>query len=264
LRGLSPPRLLETYSAERRAIAQELLDFDREWAAMFSAKPKAADDVDGAGVDPNEFRKYFIRKGRFTAGTETRYRPSLIIGDPKHQNLATGFTIGMRFHSAPVVRLADAKRVHLGQAVKADGRWRLFAFADGQNLTSPSARILRLCEFLAISPDSPVKRYTPRGADIDAVIDVRVVFQQGHRELKLEDMPSFLLPRKGRYGLLDYEKIFCADLRDGADVFSIRGIDTTHGCIVLARPDGYVAHILPIDAHAELSHFFEGFLIPQI
>ena len=264
LRGLSPPKLLETYSEERRAIAQELLDFDREWAAMFSAKPKAADDVDGAGVDPNEFRKYFIRKGRFTAGTETRYRPSLIIGDPNHQNLATGFTIGMRFHSAPVTRLADAKRVHLGHAVKADGRWRLFAFADGQSLTSPSERILGLCEFLAISPDSPVKRYTPSGADIDAVIDIRVVFQQSHRELKLEDMPSFLLPRKGRYGLLDYEKIFCADLRDGADVFSTRGIDRSRGCIVLVRPDGYVAHILPIDAYAELSHFFEGFMIPQI
>ena len=33
LRGLSPPKLLETYSEERRAIAQELLDFDREQVA---------------------------------------------------------------------------------------------------------------------------------------------------------------------------------------------------------------------------------------
>ena len=39
----------------------------------------------------------------------------------------------MRFHSAPVVRLSDAKPMHLGHTVKADGRWRLFAFADASD-----------------------------------------------------------------------------------------------------------------------------------
>ena len=34
LQGRSAPSLLHTYSAERRAIAKELIDFDREWAAM--------------------------------------------------------------------------------------------------------------------------------------------------------------------------------------------------------------------------------------
>jgi phenol 2-monooxygenase len=29
--------------------------------------------------------------------------------------------------------------------------------------------------------------------------------------LAIETVPSFLLPRKARYGLLDYEKIFCTD-----------------------------------------------------
>src|SRR3712207_7965393 len=44
--------LLDTYSAERQAIAQELIDFDREFAAMFSAPPADAADADGGGVDP--------------------------------------------------------------------------------------------------------------------------------------------------------------------------------------------------------------------
>ena len=46
-------------------------------------------------------------------------------------------------------------------------------------------------------PRSPVRRYTPAGADIDSVIDVRAIFQQGHRELAIEAMPAFLLPREG-------------------------------------------------------------------
>ena len=47
---------------------------------------------------------------------------------------AEGLAIGMRFHSAPVIRVADAKPVQLGHTVKADGRWRIFAFAWARHL----------------------------------------------------------------------------------------------------------------------------------
>ena len=164
----------------------------------------------------------------------------------------------MRFHSAPVIRLADAKLVRLGDTTKADGRWRIFAFADAQ----ASARLRALCEFLADSEQSPVRRYTPAGADIDSVIDVRAVFQQGHRELDLGAMPQFLLPTKGRYGLRDYEKIFCPDRKGKPDIFDMRGIDRERGCMVVVRPDQYVADVLPLDAHAELAGFFDRFMQP--
>ena len=32
-------------------------------------------------------------------------------------------------------------------------------------------------------------------------------------------MPLFLLPIKGRYGLRDYEKMFCPDLKGAHDIF---------------------------------------------
>src|SRR5262249_30085967 len=95
----------------------------------------------------------------------------------------------------------------------------------------------------------------------DAVIDVRAVFQQDHRELAIEAMPSLLLPPKGRYGLHDYEKIFCQDLRSGHDIFAMRGIDRNAGCMVVVRPDQYVAHVLPLDAHAKLAAFFDSFMV---
>jgi phenol 2-monooxygenase len=75
-------------------------------------------------------------------------------------------------------------------------------------------------------------------------------------------MPAILLPLKGRYGLRDYEKMFCVDRKNGQDIFDMRGIDRA-GCMVIVRPDQYVAHVLPLDAHAELSTFFEGFMVPQ-
>jgi len=259
LRRQCTPRLLHTYSAERQAVAKELIDFDREWASMLSAASKSA--ADGKTVDPAATQDYFVRHGRYTAGTATRYRPSLLTGEPTHQPLAGGLTIGMRFHSAPVIRLADAKPMHLGHTVAADGRWRLLAFADAGDPAAPGSAILTLCEFLAGSPASPVRRYTPAGQDIDAVIDVRAVFQQGHRDLALERMPPFLLPRKGRFGLIDYEKMFCPDPTGGNDIFDLRGIDRQQGCVVVLRPDQYVAHVLPLDAHAELAAFFDRFMI---
>ena len=260
---LRAPHLLHTYSAERQAVAKELIDFDREWAALLSMPLKSAGDADGERVDPTEVQDYFVRHGRYTAGTATRYGVSAISAAPAHQQLAKGFTIGTRFHSAPVIRLADAKAVHLGHTVKADGRWRVFAFSGPEDPAVPSSRIGALCRFLAESPESPVRRYTPAAADIDSVIDVRAVFQQGHRELGLEAMPPFLLPSKGRYRLRDYEKMFSPDLKSGNDIFDMRGIDREHGCMVVVRPDQYVAHVLPLDACPDLAAFFDGFMLQE-
>ena len=264
LRKQCAPELLHSYSAERQVVAQELIDFDREWAQMFSDRPRQ-EGAGGAstGVDPKEFQKYFERHGRFTAGVETRYRPSLICGEATHQHLATGFVIGTRLHSAPVVRIADAKPVQLGHAGKADGRWRLYAFAGANDHVNDAAGLRVLCKFLQQSADSPLRKYTRPDQDIDAVFDVRAIFQQGHRELAIESMPALLLPRKGRYGLRDPDKVFCADLKNGPDIFDLRRVDRAGGALLVVRPDQYIAHVLPLHAHQALAAFFAGFMLPS-
>ncbi len=260
LRGRCAPALLHSYSSERQAIAKELIDFDREWAKMLSAPLKKSPDDNG--VDPAEVQKYFVKHGHYTAGTATRYTSSLLTAEPRHQQLAKGFVVGMRFHSAPVIRVADAKPVRLGDATKADGRWRLFLFADREAPLSSASRMWALCGYLADAPQSPLRRYAPPDADIDSVIDVRAVFQQGHRDLDLKATPPLLLPGKGCYGLRDYEKMFCPDLKAGIDIFDLRGIDRDCGCMVVVRPDQYVADVLPLEATTELAAFFARFMLP--
>jgi phenol 2-monooxygenase (NADPH) len=259
LQKRSPPSLLHTYSAERRAIAKELIDFDREWSAML-----ASSHEEGEGPTPAETQSYFVRNGRYTAGTATHYAASLLTGEGTHQHLAAGLVIGKRFHSAPVIRLADAKPVHLGHVAEADGRFRIYVFAGAGDPSASGSAIHRLCEFLAESPQSPVRKYTRREEDIDTVIDVRAVFQQAHRELAIEAMPALLWPRKGRYGLHDYEKMFCPDLKSGNDIFTMRGIDRDAGCMVVVRPDQYVAHVLPLDGYEQLASYFDGFMMPRV
>ena len=279
LRGRCPPSLLHTYSAERQAVAKVLIDFDREWAAMLSAplkKPSDAARTDieaGAetGIDPAEVQRYFAQHGRYTAGTATHYKPALLTGPSTHQHLAQGLTIGTRFHSTLVIRVGDGKTMQLGEALAADGRWRLIAFAgqtqdqaDG-DCTGPSSPIGRLCRHLGESPQSPLRRYTPAGADLDAVFDVRAVFQQSHHQLPITAMPELLFPRKGRYGLRDYEKAFCALAETGQNpsqnIYTLRRVDRKQGCLMVVRPDQYIAHIMPLEATDVLAAFFGGFML---
>lgn len=255
LRKQSAPSLLHSYSAERQAVAKELIDFDREWAGILASAAKAG------GADAARTQDYFVRHGRYTAGTATHYTPSILTGEASHQHLAQGLVIGKRFHSAPVIRLGDAKPVHLGHAAQADGRFRIYAFSGAEDPAAGGSAIRALCNFLAESRQSPIRRYTPAGADIDGVIDLRAVFQQDHRELAIEAMPTLLLPRKGRYGLLDYEKMFCPDLKSGHDVFTMRGIDRKAGCMVVVRPDQYVAQVLPLNDFAALAAYFDAFML---
>jgi phenol 2-monooxygenase len=255
LRKQCTPTLLHSYSAERQAVAKELIDFDREWAGILASTAKAG------GADAAKTQDYFVRHGRYTAGTATHYKPSLLTGSTSHQHLANGLVIGKRFHSAPVIRLADAKPVHLGHVAQADGRFRIYAFSRAEDPAASGSSVRMLCNFLADARESPLRRYTPDGADIDAVIDFRAVFQQDHRELAVAAMPALLLPRKGRYGLIDYEKMYCPDLKSGDDIFAMRGIDRKAGCMVVVRPDQYVAQVLPLDGFAELAAFFEAFML---
>jgi phenol 2-monooxygenase len=72
-----------------------------------------------------------------------------------------------------------------------------------------------------------------------------------------------LLPRKGRFGLIDYEKAYTPDLRNGPDIFDLRGIDRAGGAMIIVRPDQHVANVLPLDAHDALADFLGRFMLDQ-
>ena len=260
LRGQADPALLESYSNERQPVAQHLIDFDREWSAMMAAGPIDPEHPERGGVDPAELQEYFTRAGQYTAGFGVKYTPDLLTGSSEHQDLARGYELGRRFHSAPVTRVSDALRTELGHVHRADGRWRLYLFAD-----AAETEFTALCEWLASDPASPVVRHTAAGADVDAVIDVRGILQRGHREVDVNAVPPILRPRTGALGLIDQEKIFSAVSREAnldvtRDIYDLRGIDRERGCAVLVRPDQYVAQVLPLGDRETLSDYFAAFL----
>jgi phenol 2-monooxygenase len=197
-----------------------------------------------------------VRTAEFPAGFMTEYAPSLIVGSADHQQLATGFPIGKRFKSAMVERVCDTNPMHLGHHARADGRWRIYVFADAATAAREGTPTAALAQWLTSSAGSPLAA-TPAGLDLDAWFDVKVIYQQDHTGVDLGAVPEVFLPRTGPFGLIDYEKVYAA--RPGDDIFDVRGIDRA-GAMVVVRPDQYVAHVLPLTATDDLAAFFAPIL----
>ena len=248
LEGRSPETLLGTYSAERQVIAKNLIDFDKTWSTLMATKPE---DLE---VPLEEF---YTKTAEFPSGFMTEYPPSMLIGEATHQGLATGFQLGKRFKSAPVVRVGDANPVQLGHHHRADGRWRVYAFADA-GVSGDASALAEWAEWLETSPESPLLAYTPAGSDIDSVFDVKVVYQQPHTGVDVGQVPAVFLPTTGPFALIDYEKLYATDPEH--DIFEVRGIDRG-GVVVVVRPDMYVANVLPLAATKELAAFFRQMLL---
>ncbi|MFM7025117.1 MAG: FAD-dependent monooxygenase, partial [Limnohabitans sp.] len=257
LQGRADPSLLRSYSQERLTEAKRLVETDHEWSRIMSAPTTQAERE---GKEEPRIIRQFKANLEFTGGTAVRYDTSYLFAPGTHQALATGEAIGRRFHSAPVVRLADARQMQLGHVAEADARWRLYAFAGQGDVGQPGAPMAQLADWLENDPASPVVKHTRAGEDIDAIIDVRAIFQPTFEQLDVGQMPSLLKPKTGQLGLQDHEKIFCTDHKGLGDVYTMRGIDREQGCLIVVRPDQYVANVLPLDAHGELSTFFAGVL----
>lgn len=255
LTGLSPASLLSTYSAERQPVAQQLIDFDREWSTLMARKPEEISD-------PQELATFYLGTAEFPSGFMTQYGPSMVVTDAAHQALAEGFPVGKRFKSVEVVRVCDGNAVHLGHHAKADGRWRIYAFADA--LAAGEASTLSSWAEALSAPDSPLARFTPAGADVDSVFDVKVVYQQRYEDVDLTRVPELFLPKTGPLGLIDWEKVYAAapSAWTTDDIFDERGL-SRDGVVVVVRPDQYVAAVLPLTAPGELAAFLAQSFLPQ-
>ena len=257
LQGRADASLLRSYSKERLTEAKRLVDTDHEWARIMSAPTTQAERE---GKEEPRIIRQFKANLEFTGGTAVKYDPSYLFAAGQHQALAKGEEIGRRFHSAPVVRLSDAKQMQLGHAAEADARWRIYAFAGQADSSTPGSAVHKLADWLEKDPKSPVIKHTRPGEDIDAVIDFRAVFQQTFDQLAYEQMPSLLKPKTGKLGLQDHEKVFCVDHKGAGDIYDMRGIDREKGCMVVVRPDQYTANVLPLDGFDELAAFFSSIL----
>ena len=250
LRGQAPESLLTTYDLERKKIAEDLIAFDKDWSSRMVA---------GQGESAEAIEDYFVKTAEFPAGFMTQYEPSMLTGESTHQSIATGYPIGKRFWSHPVVRRCDAVVTEIGHLHVADGRWRVYVFADEAAPGTEDSKLAKWAEWFA-SEEGPIAKYTRDGDDVDALFDVKVIYQQPYDTFEYTDAPAVFRPISGPLELEYREQVFSANPEN--DVFENRGI-SRDGAVVLVRPDQYVSHVLPLDAIDELDDFLAGIFLPQ-
>ncbi|MBK0422487.1 FAD-binding monooxygenase [Leucobacter sp. CSA2] len=246
LEGRAPEALLETYSDERQVIAKNLIDFDKEWSTLMAKRPEEFNS-------PSELEDFYVSTAEFPAGFMTQYQSGPLTATSEHQSLAEGFPIGKRFRSERTTRVSDAVDVHIGHHHRADGRFRIYAFADRD-----ATAMNEWAEWMLSSPESPVQRFTPLGADVDSLFDVKAIYQQDHHDVDPATISKLFLPLTGPFELVDYEKVYATKTGD-VDIFETRGV-SRDGAVVVVRPDHYVAAVLPFSATKELADYFAGFL----
>lgn len=263
LKGLAPASILSTYTKERQVIAQNLIGFDSEWSA------RVAGHYNGPDAD-KPIEEFYVEGAEFSNGFRTEYPEGLLVDSNKYQDLAKGFTLGKRFKSAQVVRRSDSNPVHLGHLHEADGRWRIYVFADAEKPALEGTKVADWAEWMDNSADSPVNKFTPKGEDRDSLFDIKVIYQQDHRGINPNDVPAIFKPEVGPFKLRNLEKVFGKlpknlwtgfDMVDN-DIWEEREL-SEDGVVVVVRPDMYVSQVLPLDKPELIGEFFSKIYIEQ-
>ncbi|KAF9774737.1 hypothetical protein IL306_007230 [Fusarium sp. DS 682] len=253
LTGRAPPSVLETYVLERQQTAQQLIEFDRSFSKLFSSEHSKAN-----GITAKHFRDKFVEAGRYTAGMATEYKPSILThlreGD---DTISSGLRVGMRFPSAPAVRLSDTKPMQLNKNLAADGRWHILTFCSGGFTRKGLHEVARELGNL-------VKMFTPPQDQADKIFNQTLLIKAQRKTIEIDQLPEVFFPRTGLYNLRNVHRVFVDEISPYmlgcGHAFEKYGIDAERGAIVVVRPDLYVARVLSLSDVTELFSFFKGCL----
>ncbi|KAI9798955.1 MAG: hypothetical protein M1833_004308 [Piccolia ochrophora] len=260
--------LLSTYESERRPVAQDLINFDQTYSKLWGTSLDAkASQVTEERITP--LQAMFQRHVEFTTGLTTRYASNLIVWDqapndsmtPRNSTvqLAKNLVVGMRMPDFQVVNQSDAVPCQIHGLLKFDGHFRILVFA-GDVAHAEGASRLRVFSDRWSALASSTSRMSSQDALLDSHIEVITIHAADRAKVEFQDFPDILHPWHEDRGW-DYWKIYA----DGRDIFGNHGeayttcgINTACGCIVVVRPDGYIALIGSLEDVERINSFFAG------
>ncbi|KAI9830058.1 MAG: hypothetical protein M1819_005888 [Sarea resinae] len=259
IKGQLDRSILGTYEAERRPIAQDLIDLDTDMARVLSGKTMA---------DEAEVRQVYARLRNYGSGANLSYgRNSLIAASDMpcqpvsaKQHLASNLKLGMRFPSHQVLNQSNAISTETQSLLKSDGSWRLLVFAGDITNERQLERVNTLGEklsglqdkFLSIRPDRPF-------------LEVLLFFCARMDQIELNDFHRTFFPFDETKGY-DYNKIFAdppaSRVSSRAESAHVGyGISIGKGCMVVARPDQCISWIGELEDTEVLERYFDGFMV---
>lgn len=265
-KGIMCPSILKTYESERREVAQDLIEFDRKSAKLWS----------GPGPDTAGLALDGIKRATFISGVGVAYGPSNLVATSENlrvgkngtnlnqplvtsdQRIAKGIPVGERFNSFQIVNQADGRHWHSQDLFPSDGRWRLVVFAGDILDTLQRSRINSLGKYLD-SAGCFLRRYTPASAT-RSIFQILTIHSSPRFEVELGDFPRALRSEH------DYHSVY---VDEGSKhnvlgkAYENYGIDAKKGCLVIVRPDQYTSLVCELEDTNLVDSFFEGCFLDQ-
>lgn len=213
----------------------------------------------------SEFKKIYLQGQEFASGLAVNYAQSVLLDKEKsqaRQYLARNVVGGKRFPSALVLNQSDARPWQLQHWLKSDGRFYIMLFAGDVLSPGQKARV----EECAKGLESLLMRYQRPGGPCNSTIQTLTVHSSPRQALDngIFDFPEVLRgPCDAKTGW-DYNRIFVDEAsyhEGGGNAYELYGVDKTHGCMIVCRPDQYVSWIGELEEVKELENWFEGFMI---
>lgn len=268
LKGLSPVSLLDTYSHERRKIAQDLITFDYEHALAFTKNDQAA------------LAKNFKKNISFISGVGAIYSQNVL---NRHHDLpGCSLKAGELLLPARATRYIDANPVDIQLDIPLLGQFRVYFLTSDYKATksllnlicsgiaSPASIISRAS---TASMESPLRaptvegdefvqpqRYLPKGTQ---VFTFGLITKTPQDDLEISDLPEFLRAYKWTFYNDNLDRRVSPITKWNAG----QGLSDGELQVVCVRPDGYVGAVGKWDGNAGveepqawLESYFEGFL----
>ncbi|KAI8312917.1 hypothetical protein K4K59_005246 [Colletotrichum sp. SAR11_240] len=231
IRGLYQPGVLDTYSEERRAVAQKVIDIDKTLAAVMSGD--LPETWNGCSRKPEHSKvlgDLLTSNASFNIGFGVSYGPSIIIDKACTGSLAVGYRtpdVLLKSPGASVpIRLQSI--IH-----KNTGKWNLLIFAGRPFQQREKLAALR--EALKSTNSLTERAQTLSFTTIvsGTISNTWDVFDGLP--------PSF---------------VYCDVDGQGHNSY---GMSATSGGLVVLRPDGFLAATYPIEDIQEVAAFLDGF-----
>ncbi|KAH8684900.1 FAD binding domain-containing protein [Tricladium varicosporioides] len=261
--GFASRSILESYEPERKLVAENLLNFDAKYAALFSQKAPATKDVAAATEskkdveDENQFVKTFKESCEFTSGYGVAYDPNVINWSPSHPAQSsiihpkgTKLRTGRILINSNVTRVVDANVVHLEQEIPLNGSFRIYVFAGKPELTQRALQdfadgLKKKSSFFStyLRPDISTVSHHEQHNPHSWLYTFCTIFSSKRSAIEISrDVPDVLARYRDHVYADDIWDHRVADAKAAAH--AKMGLDEERGGVVVVRPDGYVGIVV--------------------
>ena len=282
--GFADRSILETYESERKEIAEMLLNFDNQYAALFSKRQPSPSEVGHAnnksgtdGEEKNEFVEMFKANCEFTSGYGVAYTPNMFNWDGEHSAQSPLFNprgtkcrTGRVMPPATVTRVTDANVVHLENEVPFNGSFRFFVFGGdlkkGRKAVSDLAvGLQRKGSFYESFSHPSHERVDHHEKDNphSPFFTICLILAGQRPQIEISDLPSLYQ---------DYSHhVYADDIWDAkvpdAKAAAHAKVGFEQGGVVVTRPDGHVGCVVALEEGSgtvgALGQYFATFTVKQ-